>query len=276
MNINNLFFYIHYCKCTYYNDFKGKNGKLIRTLQHHELIFVPEGKGSIIIDKKKYPIKEGMLFYIRPYIQQTIEIDTGGPGCFLTVHFSYAHVSFNDSRWNIRNQAEGLPLQAAQEMKEHYYVNDIFKKMVDSWNSKLPGYEFITRTLLQQLLAAYFQNTSRQDRNYSVSLKVEKIISYMHEHIADKMTLTGLAESAQLSPAYLSRSFKEITGYSAIEFLNRIRIDKAKELIIEGNKKVREVAHELGFADEFYFSRIFKKIEGASPSEYYNKNVHGV
>ena len=80
----------------------------------------------------------------------------------------------------------------------------------------------------------------------------------------------------KLSPTYLSRTFKETTGYSVIEFFNKIKIDKAKELIIEGNKKIKEVAQTLGFTDEFYFSRIFKRIEGISPSEFYSKNVHGV
>jgi YesN/AraC family two-component response regulator len=90
------------------------------------------------------------------------------------------------------------------------------------------------------------------------------------------VTLTELSELVQLSPTYLSRVFKETTEYSVIEFFNKMKIDKAKELIIEGNKMVREVAQILGFTDEFYFSRIFKKIEGISPSEYYNKNVHEV
>ncbi|GJM68934.1 hypothetical protein HMSSN036_11500 [Paenibacillus macerans] len=53
-------------------------------------------------------------------------------------------------------------------------------------------------------------------------------------------------------------------------------MDKAKDLLAEGNKKVKEVARELGFADEFYFSRIFKRTEGISPSEYCGKIVHGV
>ena len=186
------------------------------------------------------------------------------------------HVSFNDSKWDIRNETEMLPLHPVQELKDYYHIDDIFKKLVDSWNAKLPGYEFITKTLLQQLLIAIFQNIKKQNQNYSTSLKVEKIIEYMHQNINNRVTLTELSEMVQLSSTYLSRAFKETTGYSVIEFFNKIKIDKAKELIIEGDKKVKEVAQALGFTDEFYFSRIFKKIEGISPSEYYSKNVHGV
>jgi AraC family transcriptional regulator, transcriptional activator for feuABC-ybbA operon len=64
----------------------------------------------------------------------------------------------------------------------------------------------------------------------------------------------------------------KLPGY---EFFNKIKVDKAKEIIIEGDKKIKEVAQILGFTDEFYFSRIFKKIEGISPTEFYHRNVHG-
>jgi YesN/AraC family two-component response regulator len=217
-----------------------------------------------------------MLFYICPDVLHSIEIDAEGPGYFLSVHFSYAHVSFNDSKWVIREVEETLPLHPAQELKDYYQIDDIFNKLVDSWNAKLPGYEFITKTLLQQLLIAIYQNIRKENQNYATSLKVENIIQYMHQNINNRVTLTELAEIVQLSPTYLSRAFKETTGYSVIEFFNKIKIDKAKELIIEGNKRVKEVARALGFTDEFYFSRIFKRIEGISSSELYSKNVHGV
>jgi YesN/AraC family two-component response regulator len=169
-----------------------------------------------------------------------------------------------------------LPLQVAQGLKDYYQIEDVFKKLVESWDAKLPGYEFMSKTLLQQLLIAIAQNIKKENQNFSTSLKVEKIIQYMHEHMHDKITLTKLSDLVQLSPTYLSRAFKEITGYTIIEFFNKMKMDKAKEMILEGNRKIKEVAGALGFTDEFYFSRIFKKTEGLSPSEFYSKNVHVV
>lgn len=276
MNINNLLFHIHYCKSRKSNDFKNRPKKITRTIQHHEFLFVIEGSGSITINEKSYQIKKGMLFYITPNVLHSIEIDAQEPICFYSVHFSYAYASFSDSKWAIKDGTEMLPLQFAQELRDFYQVDDIFKKLVESWNAKQPGYEFVTKTLLQQLLIAIFQNTIKQNQNYSTSLKVEKIIEYMHQNINKKITLIELSDMVKLSPTYLSRIFKDITGYSVIEFFNKIKIDKAKELLIDGNKKIKEVAQAIGFTDEFYFSRVFKKIEGISPTEFYSKNVHQV
>lgn len=276
MNINNLFFHIHYCNWRHYNDPKKYRSKITRTLQHHELVFVTGGKGSFVVEAKSHPLKAGMLFYISPDVPHSIEIDMEDPLCFLSVHFSCAHVSFDESGWAVLHGVEILPINSAQELKDYYHVEDIFKKLVDSWKAKLPGYEFIAKTLLQQLFIAVYQNAQKQNQNYSTSLKVEKMIEFMHENIQNKVTLAQLSDMVQLSPTYLSRAFKGITGYSIIEFFNKIKMDKAKEMLLEGDKKIKEVAQALGFTDEFYFSRIFKRVEGISPSEFYSKNVHGV
>lgn len=276
MNINNLYFYIHYCNRRQSKEEWKNSKKIKRTLQHHEFLLITAGKGCIVNKNKEYKVREGMLFYICPNVEHSIEADVEKPMSFVSVHFSYSSVSFNNDKWAIRNEDETLPLNSMQQLKDYYQVENIFRKLVETWIAKLPGYEFISKALLQQLTFEILEDVKKQNQNYSTSLKVEKIIKYMHENINSKLTLTELSEMVQLSPTYLSRIFKETTEYSVIGFFNKMKVDKAKELIIEGNKKVKEIAQLLGFTDEFYFSRIFKKIEGISPSEFYNKNVHGV
>jgi len=275
MNINNLFFHLHYCNRRIANDGLKHSSKINRIIQHHELLLITGGKGHIIVGHKKYQVKEGMLIYICPNVQYCIEVDVDDSFCFLSVHFSYVAVGFSGDKWEITKETDMLPLDFVQILQDYYQINNTFKKLVETWLAKLPGYEFITKTLLQQLLFEIFQNIKKNSQNYSTSTKVEKIIEYMRHNINSKLTLADLSQLVQLSPTYLSGIFKETTGYSVIEFFNKIKVDKAKELIIEGDKKVKEVAQILGFTDEFYFSRIFKKIEGISPLEFYRKNVHG-
>jgi AraC-type DNA-binding domain-containing proteins len=275
MRIKNLFFHIHYCNYKQFIESSKYLRKITRTLQHHELIFIKGGKGYVTINDKRYQVNESMLFYVCPNVLHSIEIGIEELECFLSVHFSSAQVGFNDGKWDIGNELEILPLHSVQELKNYYHIEDIFKKLVDSWNAKLPGYEFITRTQLQQLLIVIYQNIKKQNQNYATSLRMEKIIQYMHQNINKRITMTELSELVQLSSSYISRAFKEASGYSVIEYFNKIKIDKAKEQLIDGDKKIKEVARALGFIDEFYFSRIFKRFEGISPSEFYNRNVHG-
>lgn len=276
MNINKIFFHIHYCNGRKPNEGLNFTKKIKRTLQHHELILITKGKGTITIENKVYQVKEGMLFYLCPNITHSIETDINDPICCFTVHFSYSYVDFNGEDWSIKKEVEVLPFQPMKELRDYYIIENLFEKMVDCWMDKLPGYEFMSKVFLQQLLIEIYQNIKKKNHDYSASLKVENIIKYMNENINNKLTLTELSEIVQLSPTYLSRIFKETTGYSLIEYFNKMKIDKSKEMIIEGDKKIKEISRLLGFNDEFYFSRIFKKYEGVSPSEFYSKNVHGV
>lgn len=276
MSISNLFFYINYCGRRQPNEKWKYKPKITRILEHHELILATGGNGNIVIQNKKYKAREGMIFYIPSGTLQSIESDFKNPLYFISVHFSYVNVLFSNNKWDIKNRTKILPLSLMQEVKDCYEINYLFRRITDSWNEKLPSYEFVTKVLLEQLIFQIYQNEKRENHNYSVTLKVENIIKYMRENIKNKLTLTELADRVKLSPAYLSRAFKSSTGYTVIGLFNKIKIDKAKELMIEGNKKVKDIAHEVGFNDEFYFSRIFKKVEGISPSEFYSKNIHGV
>ena len=275
MNINNLFFKLHYCNSRQPRDvLKFSNRTFDRTIQHHELIFITGGKGHIILQHKRYEFKEGTLLYICPNVQYSIRPDAKESVYGFAVHFSYATVGCNSDKWDITKDNDRISLDFVQILKDYYQINDTFKKLVEGWNAKLPGYEFITKTLLQQLLFEIFLNIRKNSQNYSTSLKVDKIIKYMQHNINTRLTLADLSNLVQLSSTYLTRIFKETTGYSVIKFFNKIKVDKAKELIIEGDKKIKEVSQILGFTDEFYFSRIFKKIEGISPTEFYRRNVH--
>lgn len=219
-------------------------------------------------------VKKGMLLYIRPDDPYAIELDANVPSAFLTVHFSYANVTFIDGKWSIKEETPALPLDSAHELTDVYPIEEQFQKLADCWIAKLPGYEFVAKTILQQLIISITQNMNKQPRNFAISLKVEKIIQYMHQNIDRKISVPELSENVHMTPAYMSRAFKEATGYTIIEYFNKLKIEKSKELLIEGNKKIKEIARQLGFVDEFYFSKIFKKIEGVSPSEYYSRIVN--
>ncbi|SHO48385.1 AraC family transcriptional regulator [Anaerocolumna xylanovorans] len=275
-NLKDVFLHIHYCNSRKFKEPGQFNAKMARTLNHHELIFICNGKGSFKIRNKQYSIKKGMLLIISPDVPYSIELDSTVPAGVLTIHFSFAGITFNDGKWNVNDNMQAPLGQPVQEIKEYYHIEEQFQKLVDCWNEKLPGYEFSARTMFQQLIIEIMQSRNKQSQSYGTSLKVEKIIQYMHQNINARITLPELSKLVHMTPAYMSRTFKDTTGYTIIEYFNKLKIDKSKELLIEGNKKVKEVAQELGFADEFYFSRMFKKSEGITPSQFNSRIVHGI
>lgn len=266
---------IHYCNRKKLKDPVIVPYGVTRTLQHHEIIYICEGNGHIVIGKNRYPLKKGMLFYIPPGVQQTIEPRSENPEHYMTVHFSGWRMMLDpDGTWKYRENIQILRQPLAQKITDYPPLEELFGKLLDTWNDKGPSYEFVATTLLRQLLILVTQNNMKQSKNQAISLKIDRIIEYMRQNINKKITSEELSDIAKLSTFYLSRTFKEATGYPIIMYFNKMKIEKAKELLIEGNKKVKEVAYELGYTNEFYFSRMFKRVEGLSPKEFYSKNVY--
>lgn len=96
---------------------------------------------------------------------------------------------------------------------------------------------------------------------------VDFMTSYIHEHYADELTLAELSDKVFISRNHLSIIFKNITGETFNNYLTRVRIEKARELLMERNMLVYEVAERVGYKNIPYFSTLFKKITGMNPTE---------
>jgi len=94
-----------------------------------------------------------------------------------------------------------------------------------------------------------------------------KLQKYIEEHFMDKLTLHQIAHEIHANGSYLSRLYKLKTGHNLFDVINKMKLEKAKEYISQGNK-IYEAAQKVGFDDVSYFSRVFRKYEGCSPREY--------
>ena len=88
---------------------------------------------------------------------------------------------------------------------------------------------------------------------------VKKAMLYIQENYSRDISLDDVSSQVNISPYYFSKIFKEETGENFIEYLTRVRIDKAKELLVDANVSVKEAGIQSGYSDPNYFSRIFKK-----------------
>ena len=97
---------------------------------------------------------------------------------------------------------------------------------------------------------------------------VKKAQLYIEENYSKDIILEEVSKQLQISPYYLSKLFKKRSGNTFIEYLTSVRIEKAKELLRNSSKSMKEICVEVGYADANYFSRTFKKNVGVSPTEY--------
>lgn len=97
---------------------------------------------------------------------------------------------------------------------------------------------------------------------------IVQAISYIKDHYAETLTLTQVAKKVAVNPVYLSSSFTKYCGENFLEYITHYRMAKAKELLRSSNLQVQEVASQVGYTDIAYFSRIFRRETGATPSAF--------
>lgn len=110
-----------------------------------------------------------------------------------------------------------------------------------------------------------------RDRQWSDNIRhkkaVEFILDYIHEHYRQEITLNDLTDKVFISRNYLSRLFRSATGETFNSYLTRVRMEKARALIMEGDYLIYEVAEMVGYKSVAYFSNLFKKYTGMNPSD---------
>jgi AraC-like DNA-binding protein len=123
--------------------------------------------------------------------------------------------------------------------------------------------------LLSLLLQENERNIALNERSRNKNeLHVFRVVRWMEENMAGKATLNDLAALIPLSVEHLIALFNDVLDDSPMHYRNRLRIAKAKELLQWTDHSVRNIAEQVGFADPLYFSRVFRRTEGVSPSQY--------
>lgn len=128
--------------------------------------------------------------------------------------------------------------------------------------------EELEQHLFHALQVMFSPESSTQATTDQYSLEVEQSIAYIKENYMHKISLASVAEHVGLSSGYLCRIFKDETGGSINTYINNLRMNKAGELLSDKNSYIKEVAVAVGFEDQLYFSRLFKRYSGLTPSEY--------
>lgn len=110
-----------------------------------------------------------------------------------------------------------------------------------------------------------FITNYKKSKNIDV---VEKVKKYIEKNYMNEISLDHLAQYVSISSFYLSRTFSKVENINIKEYIIKIRMEKAKSMLIEGNKSVKQIAWEVGYVDQNYFSKAFKKYTNISPKEY--------
>lgn len=157
--------------------------------------------------------------------------------------------------------------------KRHYHVGDLstqiknFHKIIDDFECR--GYydDIHRNTLFLNILSA-ISNAVNPITKKSYPPIFKEVLDTIENNYFKKFSLQNLAKTFSISTSTLKRYFNKYTSKTPIDYINHIRLDRAKLMLVESNMSISEIAFNVGFDDALYFSKFFKKKIGVSPKKY--------
>ncbi|PWW41101.1 MULTISPECIES: helix-turn-helix domain-containing protein [Paenibacillus] len=229
------------------------------------LLAVSSGQGTLHLDDHIYELADGMVILIPAKSDVVIQGNQMHP-----LHIYTLSISTQEQKRSRPVEAMVRSSVLAAGTYIEFYEPTIAAQLEQIYMHRLPGNEvrhMRNQILFHQVLMSLLE---RMEARYIASEQpsMERSIAFMENHFSEKITTEGLSEIAGVSRSHYSILFKQLTGFSPNEYLSRLRVHRAKELLIGGSASLREIALKVGYKDEFYFSRRFKQQTGESPSSF--------
>ncbi|MDF2720862.1 MAG: transcriptional regulator [Paenibacillus sp.] len=226
------------------------------------------GKGMVRIQNHLYPLGPMQLFYVQPSAAVEVMLESDFVDYYV-LFLRHATVGRHKGQWTATSgqppggdlfPVDKLPLYNSQSWMERIELLHAASRAASP-----SAYEL--QLQFQSLIYAMRQELPAHSEPEESNKGIDQSIGYMHKHYNRKIMLSELATIAGLTETSYSRSFKKAKGVTPFQYLNHIRIDSSKALL-QQDRPIQEVTERVGFGNEFYFSRMFKRQVGLSPTIY--------
>ena len=233
-----------------------------RRLSCYAAVWVSNGAGWLETSatSQRLQIMSGTLFWLFPDVTHTYAPDSAGwteQWAFFegTLMASFERLDFLS------------PAQPVQYVGNSAAVEAIFTQLYTDFKESGPLTGVLSASLIHRLIIVAHQITVEMQAEYDPMVRaIQRSRKWLDEHAFEVSDIEGLAEDCNVGYSTFRRHFKNLIGCSPKEYILRVRLRHAKELLAFTQQSVVEIARSVGFADSFYFSRLFREKEGLSPS----------
>jgi len=233
-----------------------------RTLPEYQLVYVTKGRGVFEIGQKTHVVVPGTVMMIFPGIRHHYKPDFDVGWTEYWVGFKGRYVDA------LREQGFLSPRKPVYEVGLQNSLLEIYGRIFELVRNQQPLYQIRASSLVLTLLAEVLAHERKTVQHSSSEGLVERAKFFMEENIFREVNLNGLGEALGVSTSHLTSVFKSYTAMTPYQYFISIKIRKAKELLEGGTTPIKEVAFRLGFDDQYYFSRLFRKKTGIAPSRW--------
>ncbi len=231
------------------------------------LLYCVEGRGTVLVGCETNELKPNTYIILPNNIPHHYKSSTIDPWSIYWVHFTGKNAELLYNRhFETHTGVSYIPV----DEKRNSTFDEIFSLLENSFEVR--DMEIVNIKILEYISSFIYH------KEINPSIKDEDVISqsvlYMKKNIGMCLSISTLAGEHRLSVSHYTRLFRAKTGVSPIQYFNQLKVQKCCQYLYFTDRNIKEICSELGFSDPYYFSRLFKKLMGLSPSNYKNQHKH--
>jgi AraC family transcriptional regulator, arabinose operon regulatory protein len=233
------------------------------------LIYCVDGQGEIRIGDTSHLVLADHFFIIPAGMAHAYHSDEQNPWSIYWIHFSGAKAGLF-----ARQACQSLPIDRSKSSRINDRI-DLFSEILRNLNRgfSIETLEYIN-LCLNYLLASFIHLSQfRLVKQAGENDPIAQSINFMLENLHKKLKLVDIARETGLSASHYSRLFLNRTGHPPIDYFIQLKIQRACRLLDNYGWMIADVSRETSFDDQFYFSRVFRKVMDMSPAEYRKRRV---
>lgn len=232
-----------------------------RTFRYYSVEYVAGGRGTVVLDGKKYSLGPGQVFSYGPRIGHVIESD---PRQRLVKYF----VDFTGG--NARRLLEQCGLKAGTLVQTSApgWIGRWFEELIETGERRGQRSAEICGLMVEQMLHRVYETAIPAGSLESKAFATfERCRGYIEAHAVELQEVGDAAKACDVDVAYLCRLFQRFEKRGAYQYLMQVKMARAARILQEPGVLVKQVAGRMGFRDQFQFSRAFRRVHGVSPRE---------
>lgn len=249
-----------------------------------EFLCVDKGEVNVLADEKFHVLKKGDIIFHKPNEFHNVQSNGLIAPNLVVISFSTVSPAMSFFEKKVLQISEPERLLLAQIIQEAKHVfegrmDDPYQEeLIRAENPVYAGEQLIRLYLEQfliQLIRRHMVRTPAPNPPIIKSVKqkadselLAQIQAYMENHLCETLTIEQICKNNSIGRSQLQKLFRTGSGYGAIEYFSRMKVEKAKQMMRENHYNFTQIADTLGFSSIHYFSRQFKQITGMTPSEY--------
>ncbi|GGI44511.1 hypothetical protein GCM10008018_07470 [Paenibacillus marchantiophytorum] len=244
--------------------------RVVTGREEHTLLIALEGSGRLSSEDDQQTISKSTCVAVEPGKKFMIKSDQQDvlKGYFLTFHLFRLDTDIPASL----QQERGCPFAGEVQLSQFPDIARMVSQLaeLDSEVGELSRHK--RQMLFQNLIHRIWEQKVQRPVKTDSRAGIGRTVAYMEHAYYEDVTREKLAALAGMSPAHYSTAFRKEVGKTPLDYLTEVRVSRAKEMLLSSDERLHDIAKQVGYSSEYYFSNRFKQITGYPPSEYAHRN----